>query len=85
MGKHIFRHDWEKKDKRLTGGVRNNDHRYSFDRRLGIASAGKSQLFEVIVQVDLSVIIFRGIVSPSLARVQTTQEGGGIQFGCNGV
>ena len=72
MGKKELRTDWRC----------SNDHRCSIDRRQGIA--GKSQA-KVITQVKLSVIIFRGIVSPSLARVQTTQEGGGIQFGCNGV
>ena len=45
--------------------------------RIGTGISGKSQ---AKVGVQLSGI-FRGIVSPSLARVQTTQEGGGIQLG----
>ena len=57
----------------------NNDQtgRCSIDSRLRIA--GKSQA-EISAQFGFSVIIFRGIISPSFPRVQTIQEGGGIQF-----
>ena len=49
-------------------------------RRLRICEKSQATVW---AQVEFS--IFRGIISPSLARIQTTQEGGGIQFWCNEV
>ena len=50
--------------------------------RLGIT--GKSHA-GVSARIKFSVILFRRIISPTRARVQTTQERGGIQFWCNDV
>ena len=67
----------------LTGGVVISEHKVLLlDRRLGIA--GKSQAKVSAVQIYFPSI-FRGIVCPSQARVQTTQEGASIQLGRNEV
>ena len=69
----VSRHDGKKKEKknRGTDWWCSNVHRRSVDRRLEIVD-------KVQISAQVDVIIVRGIVSTSLARVQTTQVGGGI-------
>ena len=72
MGKRNRGSDWCSNGHRMFSGRR---------LRIGTGITGKSQ---AKVGVQLAGI-FRGIISPSLARVETTQERGGIQFGRNEV